>query len=569
VAEGKTEVKVPIAYAKLLSVKTLFVLLSVLLLSPSASPQAPVAGSNPPENKVEVPKDTLGRETPRGAVLGFLNAAHKGNNEIAVLYLNTPLRGSDAEKLAHQLSVVLDRRLPPRLNLLSAKPEGSLSDPLNPNQDLVGTIDTNNGELSIFVERVDRGKSGMVWLFSSKTLKAIPEAFQELRATGQDVFPEFLVRTRIGNISLFEWLVLIIGPPLLYLITALLNRFLNLVFGFLRRKIRNNPNLPQPELLPKPIRLLLLALAIRWPLSEIGLSLLARQIWSAIAVVIFVAACVWLLILLSGGIERYLLRKVQNRNLQGIASVLRLTRRVVDIMLAFAGCLLILFYFGVNLTAALAGLGVGGIAVALAAQKTLENVIGGISIILDKAMTVGDTLKLGDLVGTIEDIGLRSTRIRTLDRTMVVVPNGQIANATIETLSARDKFWFHPVISLRFETSPAQILSIVARIRKLLFECSIIETDSVRVRFFRLGAYSFDLDIFGYLFARDWNQFLEIQETLLLDIMDIVKQAGADIAFPSQTMYFSRTLDDREELPAAVLTPAPKSALEKTATKSA
>ena len=152
---------------------------------------------------------------------------------------------------------------------------------------------------------------------------------------------------------------------------------------------------------------------------------------------------------------------------------------------------------------------------------------------------------------------------------MVVVPNGQIANATIETLSARDKFWFHPVISLRFETSPAQILSIVARIRKLLFECSSIETDSVRVRFFRLGAYSFDLDIFGYLFARDWNHFLEIQETLLLDIMDIVKQAGADIAFPSQTMYFSRKLDEREELPAAVLTPAPKSALEKTATKSA
>jgi len=156
-----------------------------------------------------------------------------------------------------------------------------------------------------------------------------------------------------------------------------------------------------------------------------------------------------------------------------------------------------------------------------------------------------------------------------VDRTMVVVPNGQIANATIETLSVRDKFWFHPLISLRFETSPAQILSIVAGIRKLLFECSGIETDSVRVRFFRLGAYSFDLDIFAYIFARDWNHFLEIQEPLLLEVLDIVKQAGANIAFPSQTMYFSPRQDERGEQPTALLTAVPKSALEKTASKSA
>jgi MscS family membrane protein len=372
-----------------------------------------------------------------------------------------------------------------------------------------------------------------------------------------------MVKTLVGNISVFEWLVLFLGPAAVYLITALLNRLLNLVAGFLRRKVRKNPNLPQSELLPKPIRLLLIALAIRWPLSEMGLSLFARQLWSAFSTVIFVAACIWLLILLDSRTEQYLLRQLQSRNLQGIASVLRLTRRMIDLLLIFAGCLFILYYFGVNLTAALAGLGVGGIAVALAAQKTLENVIGGVSLILDRAMTVGDTLKLGDLVGTIEDIGLRSTRIRTLDRTMVVVPNGQIANATIETLSARDKFWFHPVISLRFETSPTQILSIVTGIRKLLSKSSSVEADSIRVRFFRVGSYSFDLDIFGYISARDWNHFLEIQESLLLEVMNIVKQAGADIAFPSQTMYFSSAPPEREEQL------APRPILEKTTIKSA
>ena len=552
---------------RLLLIWALFAALPAVNRLAASQNSAPATGH--PVSPVELPKDALGRTTPRGTVLGFLSAAHKGNTEAAVQYLNTPMQGDPAGTLAHQLVAVLDRRLPPRLNLISDKPEGSLSDPLNPNQELVGTIRTNNGDLGIYLERVDRGKSGAIWLFSSKTLKAIPGVFQELRRTGQDVFPEFMGRTRIANISLFEWFVLFVGPVVIYLIAALLGRFLNLIARSARKKVRQDPLFPPPELLPKPIRLLLVALAIRWLLPEIGLSLVARQFCSATSIVIFVAACIWLLILVNSRTERYLIRQLQNRNLQGIASVLRLSRRVIDLLLIFAGGLLVLYYFGVNLTAALAGLGVGGVAVALAAQKTLENVIGGVSLILDRALTVGDTLKLGDLVGTIEDIGLRSTRIRTLDRTMVVVPNGQIANATIETLSARDKFWFHPVLSLRFETSPAQILSVVAGVRSVIHKCPSAEPESARVRFIRVGTYSFDLEIFSYVFARDWAHFLEIQESLLLETMTVVKQLGADVAYPSQAMYFSPAVSGREELAAAVLKPSHRSAAEQTTVKSA
>jgi MscS family membrane protein len=201
--------------------------------------------------------------------------------------------------------------------------------------------------------------------------------------------------------------------------------------------------------------------------------------------------------------------------------------------------LVILYYFGVNPTAALAGLGVGGIAVALAAQKTLENVFGGISLILDNAVRAGDTLKLGDTVGTVEDIGLRSTRLRTLDRTVVIVPNGQVANVSIETLSSRDKFWFHPTIGLRYETTSAQIRSVADGIRNLLSEHSFVDHGSVGVRFFRFGAFSLDLEICAYVCARDWNHFLQVQEELLLCMMEIVQQAGSQIAFPSQTMYLT------------------------------
>ena len=122
-------------------------------------------------------------------------------------------------------------------------------------------------------------------------------------------------------------------------------------------------------------------------------------------------------------------------------------------MVIFVGMLVTLRYFGVNPTGALAGLGIGGIAVALAAQKTLENIVGGVSIILDQSVRVGDTLKVGDVLGTVREIGLRSTQIRTLDRTTVSVPNGQIANMTLENLSSRDKFWLHPILGLHYNTT--------------------------------------------------------------------------------------------------------------------
>jgi len=187
----------------------------------------------------------------------------------------------------------------------------------------------------------------------------------------------------------------------------------------------------------------------------------------------------------------------------------------------------------------MAGLGVGGIAVALAAQKTLENVVAGVSLIADEAVRVGDTLKFGDVIGTVEEVGLRSTRVRTADRTLVSLPNGQLANLSLEALSARDKYWFHPIVGLRYETTPAQMRSITASVHRLLDEHASVESSSVRVRFIRFGPCSLDIEVFAYLFAPDWNGFLMVQEGLLLGIMEIVQDAGAEIALPSQTMYLA------------------------------
>jgi MscS family membrane protein len=520
----------------------------LLLLSSSAGAQ--VATPKPPaaaEAQPEPPKDTLGRSTPRGAVLGFLGAARKGNAEIAVLYLNTPLRGEEAEKLARQLATVLDRRLPARLNSLSDKPEGSIPDPLNPDEDLVGTIPTANGDVDILVERVDRGKLGKIWLFSRKTLTTIPNVFPEISMpTVEKILPAFLVNNRLAQIPLFEWLALFVGIPLLYTVTGLLDRLMGLVVRTFRRRLLKNAKEQSSRVLPPPLRLILVALTIRALLSTVGLPLLARQFWSTFALIIAIVACVWLLILVNGWGERYLVGR--RPGMSGSAAVLRLFRRIIDGLILFAGLMFTLYHFGINPAAALTGLGVGGIAVALAAQKTLENVIAGISLIADQAVHVGDTLRVGDAVGTVEEVGLRSTRIRTMDRTVVCVPNGQIANMSLEALSARDRFWFHPIVGLRYETTPLQVRSITAEVHKLLTTHPRIDSSSVRVRFVRLAASSLDVEIFAYLFARDWNHFLEIQEDLLLRVMEIIQQAGAEIAFPSQTTYLAAHPSDKLSL---------------------
>jgi len=191
-------------------------------------------------------------------------------------------------------------------------------------------------------------------------------------------------------------------------------------------------------------------------------------------------------------------------------------------------------HFGIDPTPALAGLGVGGLAVALAAQKTLENVIAGASLILDRAVQVGDFLKVGTVEGTVDHIGLRSTRIRTPGRSVVSVPNSQIANMSLETLSARDKFWFHPIVALRQETTRAQMQLVLDGIRQALEGQTTVERESIRVRFHRLGAFSLDVEVSAYVQAADWTHFMEIQERLLIEITGIVERAGTGIASPPQ-----------------------------------
>lgn len=512
-------------------------LASVLLCATSlAQPPAPAPAQPAPA------KDPLGRETPRGAVFGFLTVATKGDYHTAARYLDTRARGDKAAELAQQLFVVLDRRLPAKLNELSDQPEGSRSYGERVDTDLVGTIDSFEGPVEVLVSRVTRRGEGQVWLFTKETLDMVPALYEEVnRMSVERIFPDFLTSRKIADVALFHWLLLLVVMPLVYVLASLLRNVVRPFVGRLLRRLRRRPDLPAPEVLPRPVRLLLVVGVIRWMVASVNIPLIARQFWSAVAALITVAAFVWLILELNAWIEERMRERLGRSAKYGAVSMLRLGRRTVDMLVVFAGVLMVLYRFGVNVTAALAGLGVGGIAVALAAQKTLENVIGGISIIADKVVRVGNFMKIADTVGTIEDVGLRSTRIRTMDRTVVSIPNGNLSNVVLEDFSRKDKFWFHPILRLRYETTADEMRAVLVGITKLLERDKRVEKDSIRVRFLGFGASSLDVEVFAYILTIDYLYFLEVQEDLLLRIMDAVQAAGTRIALPAQTTYIATT----------------------------
>lgn len=218
-------------------------------------------------------------------------------------------------------------------------------------------------------------------------------------------------------------------------------------------------------------------------------------------------------------------------------SVLSIGARTVKAILMALALLTVLAAFGIPITSLVAGFGLGGLAVALAAQKTLENLFGTYSIGLDQPFREGDFVRTGELVGTIEAIGLRSTRLRTLDRTTVQIPNAQLADARTESFTARDRIRLACTVGLVYDTTAAQMRSILADLEALLRAHPLIWPDAVVVRFKELAAYSLDIEVMAWFQTQDWSEFQRIREEILLGFMDVIERNDSSFAFPSQTIY--------------------------------
>jgi len=483
--------------------------------------------------------DPLGRSTPQGTVFGFMKSATQGNYDQALQYLDTKITGIRAQKLVDGLRVILERGSSGKVAMLSNKAEGFLDDNLPSSKERVGTVKTPSGSLDILLERVERGNNPPIWLFSAETLKNVPEIYKELDVRTIDTYlPKFLVNTWFLWFPLWQWFLIFLLIPVSFGLSILVTRFSTLMLLFSVHRIAKVRVDQHVARLTGPLRILVFA-SVVWVISFFSHSVIASAFWTYLASTLTVIGATWLCVRVIDVLFKLKQSQLVVTSSDKI-SMVQLGRKLSNIMVVIVGALVIFYIAGINIAAVLTGLGIGGIAIAFAAQKTLENLFGGIMIISDQPIRVGDFCRAGDHLGTVENIGLRSTRIRTLKRTVVSVPNGQLAVMSLDNFTMRDKIWFHHTLHLRYETRAEQLRYILAEIRKMLYEHSKVESHSARIRFTGFGNSSLDLEVFAYVLEREYEPFLHIQEDLLLRIMDIIEASGSGFAFPSQTTYIGK-----------------------------
>ena len=270
---------------------------------------------------------------------------------------------------------------------------------------------------------------------------------------------------------------------------------------------------------------------------------LVSDLWIPLSIVIWTLIFIglgWLIVLIGARVADVIndARQVKEGSIDGqlVRTVLRLTSVFVLVFLVISAA----DFFGIPLTPVLAGLGVGGLAIALAVRPTLENVIGGLTLFADKPVRIGDFCRFGDEYGTVEEIGLRSTRLRKLDDTLVSLPNADFSQRELTNYARRRRWLYRTTLGLRYETSPEQLRYVMVKLREMLLGHPKASPDWLHVRFDGFGAYSLDISIFAYIRTRDWLIYRAVREDINLRVMDIVKEAGTGFAFPSQTAYLGR-----------------------------
>ncbi len=509
----------------------------LLWLALAASTARPALAQAPsptpsPETVVEAAPDS-----PRVSVQEYLDACRAGQYEEAARYLaldGSPARGPE---LARRLKAVLDHHLWIDLSLLSPLSEGDQKDGLGEGVDRLGAIPGPSGrpETVRLVRKVDADR--VRWVFSSGTVSRIDVWYDALGDRWiRENLPEVLLRPGPSELLWWQWIALL---PLLALAWA----FGRLCGALSRRLLAHLSSRTQSEwddqLIGRLAGPLTLGWALVWMAAFLTLlhlnppadDVLRRSLKAFGLIAIFWG--LWRVVDLAAEGVR-VLPWVQER--PSARSMLGLGERLGKVAVAAIGIVASLSELGYPVASLLAGLGLGGLVFALAAQKTVENLFGSVSLAADEPFRVGDFVKIEDFVGTVEAIGLRSTRIRTLDRTVIAIPNGRLADMRVESYTVRDRMRLACTVSLVYSTTAGQMKAVLAGLERVLRAHPKIWPEAVVVRFKELAASSLDIEIMAWFQTEDWGEFQAIRQEILIQFMDVVERAGSAFAFPTRTV---------------------------------
>jgi MscS family membrane protein len=536
-----------------------FVLLAFCLHSASAQiPTAQPAAKESP--KESAPQDPFNRLSPQSSVVSFLEACRAKNFERAARYLNLrqmprEQRQSDGPRLAQELGRILNGDAAFDVADLSRDPQGDLNDDLPADKEGVGSYPVGDKRLELQLERSTLRSGLAVWIFSADSVGIIPEIAQVTSDSPIEKYlPTVLVSWNLAGIPAWRWLAL----ALIVIAVAALSRALERLGMIVLRPVVRMiaPKLERSFLraIAGPAQLLLAGVFLRIGVAWIDPPALLRLYLARFCTFLLIAGVAWFIGNVADLVIEQIRLRLEARRSTLSRSALPLVSRGVKIAIFVFAATAVIGSWGYNTNTIWAGLGIGGIAIALAAQKTIENLFGGVAVVSDRPVTIGDFCKFGDRVGTVEDIGLRSTRVRTLDRTLVSVPNSEFSSMVLENFSQRDKVLFHPTLNLRRDTRPDQVRNILDAIRQILTDDPNVEAGNLPVRFIGAGSYSLDIEVFVYIRTPDNDEFLKIQQDLLLRIMDAIRAAGSALAIPTQASIF---YSDKPQA-AAAQEPAPE-----------
>jgi len=517
----------------------LFVILCVIASAVSSAQITQVLPS--PSGLASTPADPLGRTTPSNAVLGFLKASTAGDYSIASQYLqmSSARRQSEGEQTASKLKFVLDKAFVGNYGKYN-QPEGSPQEGVPLGRQKMGTMSAGDVEVDLELVRVTDPSAGKIWLISSDTLAKLPELYDQVQARQvEGKLPSILVRNQLSGMPLWQWLAMFVAAPIAAALGWLILAILEIPLRWWARR-QGKLEVASWRSVSGPAWLLMATLIHQVLAVHLRMPLLLRHYYFEVTSIALIISATWIF----WRVVQWSLQRVRTRALSrghaGTGSLVLLGERILKAIIFGLGVLAVLGSLGFNMSTALAGLGIGGLAIGFGAQKTIENLFGGVSVLGDEVFRVGDVCRFGDRTGVVEDIGLRSTRIRTEERTLLAIPNGTVATINLENLSRRDKILFKTSLGLRSETKGDHLRFILSEIRRLLYSHPKVETRTVRVRLVDIAGGAPSVEMLSYVLTQDFNEFAAVREDLLLRILDIVEDAGTGLALPAQTLYLGR-----------------------------
>jgi MscS family membrane protein len=471
--------------------------------------------------------------TPQAAVNSLFSGLGAASPQDADFCFDlAPDNKTESERLAGQLLQVLDAR--GLFVQLKDFPEDA--NPVDEAQVAIEHYPLHVDLPIIFVEKTESG-----WHYAQSATNAVSglysETFSGLSLWFQNLLPQLFSEPLLLNVRPWQilWLAILLCSGLFFGFVSH-----SVVGARIRLAIQNRGHKMDAKLYARvrlPIILLSTGSMLLWGVSDLQLTIKPSLFLHYTAKGMVSLAVVMLTMRLIDVFGRILEEKADQTEGRMDDQLVPVAIRIAKLFAGLVGLIFVMQNIGVDVSALIASLGVGGIAIALAAKDTLANVFGSVTIFTDRPFQVGDTVSIDGVIGTVEEVGLRSTRIRTPSNSLLSIPNATVANAKIDNLGAREYRRTKVTLGLTYGTSTEKISAFVDGVRSILESTETVKKDNYEVHFVEFGPSSLDIITSYYLAVTGWHDEMVVRSEINMQIIRLAEKLGVDFAFPSQSIY--------------------------------